>query len=348
MIDFQWPWLALLLLLPLLARHLWPRLATKDDTQIEEGLRTTLLHPSLARLQQSFQVNRPKTAIAGRLHGLLLSLLWIFLTLSVMQPRWLEPHTELKSQGYDLMLAVDTSRSMTALDFSKNDRPISRMSVVKGVMGNFVENRQGDRIGLVVFGNQAFILSPLTLDLNATGRLLQEITPGMAGDATAMGDAIGLGVKKLRERPQGSRVLILVTDGENTAGTIPPIEAAKLASREGVRIYAIGVGSNQSDVMIRGTDGQYRVEGDVGLEEKTLRTIAEHTGGAYFRATNTHALEEIYTRINALEKTETEQLTILIPHPLYRWPLALALLCLLTLGLFPEGRKRVPRGMTNA
>jgi len=245
------------------------------------------------------------------------------------------------------MLSIDTSRSMTALDFSSDGRPVSRMAVVKGVMGKFIENRPGDRVGLVIFGNQAFVQAPLTLDLRAARQILDEIEPGMAGNATAMGDAIGLSVKKLRERPEGSRVLLLVTDGENTAGLIPPGNAASLAKREGIRIYAIGVGSNQKEVMIRGNDGQYRSESDIGLNEATLRNIAETTGGAYFRATNTSALVEISERINALEKTEADSHTVLIPHPLYRWPLAVALLMLLLLGLFPEGRVRMP-GSTNS
>lgn len=199
-------------------------------------------------------------------------------------------------------------------------------------------------MGLVIFGSQAFVQSPLTLDLGAVEQILETVEPGMAGNATAMGDAIGVSVKKLRERPKGSRVLLLVTDGENTAGLIPPLDAAALAMREGVRIYAIGVGSNAEEVMIKASDGQYRMESDIGLDEATLKRITQLTGGAYFRATNTRALEEISEQIDALEKTEAESRTVLIPSPLYRWPLSLALLALLVLGLFPEGRMRLPAG----
>ncbi|MEJ1421851.1 MAG: VWA domain-containing protein, partial [Candidatus Sedimenticola sp. (ex Thyasira tokunagai)] len=278
---------------------------------------------------------------------LLLTLLWCTLTLALMRPQWLQPHSEMRSEGYDLMLAVDSSRSMTALDFSRKDQPVSRMAVVKGVMTQFIQNRGGDRVGLIIFGNQAFVQSPLTFDLNAVAGILDTVSPGMAGDATAMGDAIGLSVKKLRERPEGSRVLLLVTDGENTAGLIPPLEAAQLAAREGVRIYTIGVGSNKSSVMIRGTDGRYREEAEIGMDEKTLKKIAEQTGGAYFRATTTDALEKIYHHSYPLEKSEAETRTILIPTPLYRWPLAGALLTLLLLGLFPEGRMRLPKAINN-
>jgi len=342
MFEFLWPYMVLLLPLPLLVRLFWPRFVRPGQEIPSEGQRTTLLHPALTRLETSFKTHRPRTAIAGKLQALLLALLWTALTLTAMRPQLLEPHTEIKSEGYDLMLSIDTSRSMTALDFSSEGRPVSRMAVVKGVMGKFIENRPGDRVGLVIFGNQAFVQSPLTLDLRAARQILDQIEPGMAGNATAMGDAIGLSVKKLRERPEGSRVLLLVTDGENTAGLIPPMDAARLARREGIRIYAIGVGSNQKEVMIRSSDGQYRSESDIGLNEEALQHIAESTGGAYFRATNTSALEEISERINALEKTEADSHTVLIPYPLYRWPLAAALLMLLLLGLFPEGRIRLP------
>jgi Ca-activated chloride channel family protein len=348
MFEFHWPWMVLLLALPLLARLFWPRFVEPGEEEPLEGEQTTLLHPAVQRIQQSFNGSHPRSPISGKLHALLLGLFWLTLTLAAMRPQWLEPHTELRTEGYDLMLAVDTSRSMTALDFSRDNRPISRMAVVKGVMDRFIANRKGDRVGLVIFGNQAFVQSPLTLDRSAVRRILADIVPGMAGDATAMGDAIGLSVKKLRERPEGSRVLLLVTDGESTSGLIPPDQAARLSAIEGVRLYAIGVGSNKEDVAIRGSDGQYRVESDIGMDEKTLTMIARMTGGSYFRATNTSALEEIYQQIDAMEKTEAESRTTMIPHPLYRWPLGLALLLLLMLGLFPEGRIRIPGVRGNA
>jgi len=342
--EFDWPWAALLLLIPLLVRSLWPRLIHRGEEQPVEGQQTTLLHPAIRYLELSFNAKRPRNPIAGKLHALLLALFWLFLTLAMMRPQWLEPHTELRSEGYDLMLAVDTSRSMTALDFKSEGRPVSRMAVIKTVLDRFIEKREGDRVGLIIFGNQSFVQSPLTLDRTAVRHILADIEPGMAGDATAMGDAIALAVKKLRERPEGSRVLLLITDGESTSGLIPPIPAAALANREGIRIYSIGVGSHEEEIAIRGPDGQYKMEKDVGMDEKTLTLVARGTGGDYFRATDTNALEEIYRKIDTLEKTQAEGRTTLIPHPLYRWPLGLALLCLLLLGLFPEGRMRIPGG----
>jgi len=341
--SFHWPWLAILLPVPLLVRLLWRRKGPSQES-VGEDMRTTLLHPSMIHLQEAFATKRPGKPVATAVYSALLGLLWALLVLALMRPQWLEPHTEVETAGYDLMLAVDTSRSMTALDFTVNDKPVSRMAVVKGVIDKFIQSRTGDRIGLTIFGTQAFVLSPLTLDGEAVRRILDGVLPGMAGDATAIGDGIGLSVKKLRDRPKGSRVLILVTDGENTSGVIPPIEAARLAAREGIRIYTIGVGSNKKELQILGHDGRYHMETDIGLDEDTLRKIAETTGGAYFRATNTRALEEIYQQIDKLEKTEAESRTVMIPSPLFRWPLGAALLVLVLIGLFPERRVALGTG----
>jgi Ca-activated chloride channel family protein len=299
----------------------------------------------LNHLQSAFETRKPRRPLSAHIHSWLHYLLWVALVAALMRPQWLEPHTEHRSAGYDLMLAVDTSRSMTALDFTLDKQQVSRMQVVKGVVSRFIQEREGDRVGLVIFGSRAYVLSPLTFDLDAVNKLLKELVPAIAGPATAMGDAMGLGVKKLRERPEGSRVLILVTDGKNEGGIIPPLKAAQLAKQEGIKIYTIGVGSDEKQVRI--LDAQMRnyvwAEG-LAFDEATLQEIARITGGAYFRATDTEALEKIYQRIGELEKTEAESRTLYIPRPLYPWPLAFALLCLLMLGLYPEGRARRLRG----
>ncbi|MCU7827690.1 MAG: VWA domain-containing protein [Candidatus Thiodiazotropha sp. (ex Myrtea sp. 'scaly one' KF741663)] len=344
MFEFHWPWMALLLILPLLVRFYWLRPPSEHHTSVE-GVQTTLLHPSLSHLGEAFETRSPRQPFSKHLHTWLLYLLWLALVLGLMRPQWLEPHTENRTAGYDLMLAVDTSRSMTALDFTLDDKQVSRMQVVKGVVSKFVQARRGDRVGLVIFGSRAYVLSPLTFDLNAVDKLLSELVPAIAGPATAMGDAMGLGVKKLRERPEGSRVLILVTDGKNEGGIIPPLKAAQLASREGIKIYTIGVGSNEKRVKILDPEMRnYVLAEGLSFDEETLKEIAKITGGAYFRGTDTEALEKIYQRIDELEKTEAESRTVFIPRPLYHWPLALALLCLLALGLYPEGRQRQLKG----
>ena len=337
MLSFEWPWMALLLIVPV-TMWLANRSRAYASTDTRER-KITLLHPEPHNLQAAFSTHRPATTIGTRLYYLLLGLMWVGLTLAMMRPQWLEPHTEERTEGYDLMLAVDTSHSMEALDFTVGGNEVSRMQVLKGVMGRFIEGRHDDRVGLIIFGSRAFVLSPLTLDRQAVRHLLDDLVARIAGDGTAMGDAIALGVKKLRERPPGSRVLVLIADGENTAGTIPPLVAAQLAANEGIRIYTIGVGSDRKEVPII-ENGRRITRDDLGFDEAVMRRIAETTGGAYFRGTDTSALESIYRRIDELEKSEAESRTVMIPHPLFRWPLGVALAALLALGMFPGARAR--------
>lgn len=345
--EFHWPWFGLLLPLPLLLPLIWrERPDTMEETALE-GERITLLHPHLQMLRDAYQTRRPRRQLTTWLYKLLLLLLWVGLVLALMRPQWLMPHTEVSSPGYDLMLAVDASHSMEALDFTVEGRQVSRMQVVKGVMGRFIDSRAGDRIGLTLFGSNAYVLSPLTIDRHAVQQLLEDVVPSIAGGWTALGDAIALGVKKLRERPPGSRVIILIADGDNTSGIFEPVEAARLARTFGVRIYVIGVGSKKELIPIP-EEGKINYRDDLTMDEDTLKQIADITGGAYFRATDTRALEEISRRIGELEKTETEARTAYLPEPLYRWPLGLSLLALLGLGLMPEGRRRFARGPAGA
>ncbi|HBG94124.1 MAG TPA: VWA domain-containing protein [Chromatiaceae bacterium] len=347
MFEFAWPWFSLLLPLPLILPLLWRPPAGLAQEQPLEGQRITLIHPHIEQLRTAYQARGPRRQLVGWLHRLLLLLLWIGLIVALMRPQGLVPHTEVSSPGYDLMLAVDASHSMDALDFSVEGREVNRMQVVKGVMGRFIDERAGDRIGLTLFGSNAYVLSPLTIDRNAVHQLLEGVEPGIAGGSTALGDAIALGAKKLRDRPKGSRVMILIADGDNTAGNFQPLEAAALARRADVRIYVIGVGSKRASIPIR-HQGKIEYWDDLTMNEDILKRIAEITGGAYFRATDTSALEEISRRIGELEKTETETRTTYLHQPLYRWPLGVAMFALLALGLFPEGRRRVIRGAANA
>lgn len=346
MFEFHWPWVAILLPLPLLLPYLWPRPKGHEEEQLE-GQRQTLLHPRLDALQSAYQSRRLRRQFGGWIYKSLLGLLWIALVLALMRPQWLTPYTEVSTPGYDLMLAVDASHSMDALDFTVGGREVTRMQVVKGVMGRFIDSREGDRIGLIIFGSQAFVLSPLSLDRHAVRQLLDGVVSSIAGQGTALGDAIALGVKKLRERPPQSRILVLIADGDSTHGSFAPVEAARLARMAGVRIYVIGVGSKQAQIPIF-EEGRVKYRDDLTMNEDVLQEIAKTTGGAYFRATDTRALEEISERVGQLEKTEAQARTAFLPEPLFRWPLGLALLALLGLGLFPEGRKRFVRGIAGA
>jgi Ca-activated chloride channel family protein len=346
MFEFHWPWAALLLPVPFLIPFLWPEKREGQAHQLE-GERITLLHPHLEELQAAYQARRPRRQLTGWLYRILLYLLWAALVVALMRPQWLTPHTEVSTPGYDLMLAIDTSHSMEALDFSAEGRQVTRMAVIKGVMGRFLDARKGDRVGLIIFGSQAFVLSPLSIDRTAAHQLLDAVVPGIAGEGTAMGDAIALGAKRLRERPKGSRVMILITDGDNTNGSFAPLEAAALTRAWGIRIYTIGVGSKEKSIPIL-EDGVIKYRDDLGMDDSVLKRVADITGGAYFRATDTRALEEISARINQLEKTEAQARTVFLPHPLFRIPLSLAVLALLGLGLFPEGRRRFAKRLASA
>jgi Ca-activated chloride channel family protein len=346
MFEFHWPWAALLLPVPFLIPFLWPEKQEGQEHQLE-GERITLLHPRLEDLEAAYQARRPRRQLTGWLYRILLYLLWAALVVALMRPQWLTPHTEVSTPGYDLMMAIDTSHSMEALDFSTGGRQVSRMAVIKGVMGRFLDARKGDRVGLIIFGSQAFVLSPLSIDRQAAHQLLDAVVPGIAGEGTAMGDAIALGAKRLRERPKGSRVMILITDGDNTNGSFAPFEAAALARAWGIRIYTIGVGSTEKSIPIL-EDGVVKYRDDLGMDDSVLKRVADITGGAYFRATDTRALEEISSRINQLEKTEAQARTVFLPHPLFRIPLSVAVLALLGLGLFPEGRRRFAKRLASA
>ncbi|MDY6991677.1 MAG: VWA domain-containing protein [Pseudomonadota bacterium] len=315
MFTVQWPWVALLLPLPGLIWRFWPP-ATLTT------LRTPQLRlPATQRVQQAFS----RFLVRGptryhRWRWLLLWLSWLGLIAALMSPQWLEKHIEVTQSGYDLMLAVDLSGSMETPDFfTPKGETVDRLTAVKQVLGPFIQRRLGDRIGLILFADQAYLQAPLTLDTEAVNTLLQKAMIGMAGRETAIGDAIGLAVKKLRQRPKSSRVLILLTDGDNNAGILEPLKAAQLAKQYDIRIYTIGVGSQ--GMMVR-----------YSLNEEVLKKIAQLTDGAYFPATDLKALGRVYAHIdNALQKTEAESRLYFQRTPLYRYPLVISLLALLLL-----------------
>jgi Ca-activated chloride channel family protein len=223
------------------------------------------------------------------------------------------------------MLAVDLSRSMQERDFELAGQRVDRLSATKAVAREFIERRAGDRLGLVLFGEQAYLQTPLTFDHETLGQLLDEAAIGLAGQATAIGDAIGLAVKRLREQPAASRVLILITDGANTAGEVDPRQAAELAAREGLTIYTIGIGADS--VLVRDIFGTRRVNPSRDLDEDMLDAIAETTGGRYFRARDTEELRQIYALLDELEPLEREGQRFRPRHALFDWPLAFGLLC---------------------
>ena len=204
---------------------------------------------------------------------------------------------------------------------------VDRLTVVKAVVAEFIAQRQGDRVGLILFGTNAYLQAPLTFDLTSVNRLLQEAPVGIAGGKTAIGDAIGLAVKRLRQRPESQRVLILLTDGANNVGEVTPTKAAELAAESNVRIYSIGVGATEMQMPgIFGSFGARVVNPSADLDEPTLRSIADITGGAYYRAQNTDELAGVYDTINELEEIEQDPQVYRPVASLAHWPLLTALL----------------------
>ena len=213
---------------------------------------------------------------------------------------------------------------MSTKDFTLNGDAITRLAAIKSIAGDFIQRRVGDRIGLILFGLNAYVQAPLTFDRKTVDTLLQESAIGLAGQQTAIGDAIGLAIKELRRYPHGNKVLILLTDGANDAGEVDPLQAAKLAAKEGMTIYTIGVGADS--MLVQSIFGMQRVNPSQDLDENTLRAIARTTGGRYFRARDTKELNQIYAVIDQLQPIDREHQTFRPQHSLFYWPLAVALL----------------------
>lgn len=336
MFHFYWPWYALLLPLPFLIRWLFPSKGKGNNNSPE------ILFPQLRRVKEAFSGCKIFEKRSDWPSLSLLSLTWLFLVIALMQPENVDKFRQVKNKGYDLMLAVDISASMQAVDFSTAFKTLSRLDATKDVVSKFVMGRQGDRVGLVTFGENAYLHVPLTLDTLSVSKMLNDTVSGMAGNATAIGDAIGLSIKILRERPEGSRVLVLLTDGEDNASSIPPLEAAKLAKQYGIRIYTVGVGKN-GPVPFPNQFGGYGMA-NVPIDEELLKEIASLTGGQYFLATDQKMLESIYSKINRLEKTESNETEFLIREPLYYYPLGVALALLLILSLYQLLYRRIAGG----
>jgi Ca-activated chloride channel family protein len=299
-IEFLWPYAALLALLPLLIRK----------KVIEDDQRTDTVAPNISAYSKAHALYGFCTQSAQREHKrkkVFLYLLWLLMTLGMMRPQYFGTAIELPLEGRDLMLAIDISPSMKEVDMPLNGRRAMRIDVVKSVVGDFAERRQGDRIGLILFGSQPYVQSPLSFDTETVNTLLQEAFLGMAGQATAIGDAIALAVKRLRERPEQSRVLILLTDGANTAGEIPPEKAAQLAASFGIKIYTVGIGADE--MLQRSFFGTRTINPSADLDEEMLSTIAATTDGKYFRARNEEELGEIYNEIEKLEPIESSKRT---------------------------------------
>ena len=255
-------------------------------------------------------------------------LLWLLLLLAAARPQWLGEPLPIAASGRDLLVAVDVSGSMDFPDMQWQGEDVSRLALVQHLLGDFLEQRDGDRVGLILFGSQAYLQAPLTFDRRTVRVWLDEARIGIAGKNTAIGDAIGLALKRLRQRPAQSRVLILVTDGANNGGEIAPLTAARLAAEEGVKIYPIGIGADPEQ---SGSLGFLGVNPSLDLDEPALKEIAEATGGRYFRARDGAELEAIRQTLDQLEPVNQQPTQARPAQALYSWPLAAALLMSLLL-----------------
>ena len=332
MIELAWPWVFVFLPLPLLTYWLY-----KPAHREEAALRVPF-YQRLTSLSQTSAVHSPSLVGRRTLPFMLSLVIWLCLVLAGSKPQWVGDTVQLPISGRDLMLAVDISGSMQQTDLELDGQYVTRLAVVKNVLEEFIQRRKGDRIGLLLFGTQAFLQAPLTFDRQTVGTLLDEAQIGFAGEQTAIGDAIGLAVKRLRQRPDSSRLVILLTDGSNTAGEITPLKATELAQQEHIKIHTIGVGA--SEMIKPGFFGSRKVNPSADLDEATLSKIAEQTGGQYFRAHDTQELERIYALLDQLEPVTQEDETFNPKRSLYMWPLSLALLLSLLLFFVKVGFKK--------
>ncbi|MGA1839845.1 MAG: vWA domain-containing protein [bacterium] len=266
-----------------------------------------------------------------------------FIILAIARPQAGNKQTEYLSEGIDIILCIDTSGSMQALDFSMGGKRIERLTVVKEVVKKFIRERTSDRIGMIVFGQEAFTQCPLTLDYGVLLSFLDRVKIGMAGEATAIGDAVALGVKRLKALEKAkSRVMILLTDGRNNTGRIDPVTAAAIAKEFDVKIYTIGAGTEgEAPFLIEHPIfGKQYVYQKVDLDEDSLREVARITDGYYFRAKDTSALEKVYEQINTLEKTEVKVKEYMEYEELFWWFLIPALALLLIEVILSQTRFR--------
>lgn len=327
-VQFAWPWLLLLPLPWLLWRVCRSRAATDRP-----ALRLPGAEGFFAALAAAGQGRRRFPWLWGGV--------WVMLCVAAARPQTLEDVPPVARAGRELMLAVDISGSMEEQDMVYVGTAVTRLTAVQAVLDDFIARRRGDHLGLVVFGSQAFVVTPLTFDHTSLRQQVQQLSVGMAGDMTAIGDAIALAVKRLRERPGDTRVLVLLTDGDNTAGELAPAQAAELAATEGVRIHTVYFGGDGRIQL-----GQWGFSlpgfGDSARHQDALRAIAEHTGGEAYRASDAAELADIYARIDRLEAVQQPGQAARLPNEHYPLPLALAaLLAVLALGL-PWPLRRLP------
>ena len=357
MLKLEWLWVLSLLPLPLLYRFLLPRAKSSE----EAVLRVPFVQDFSELTASGIRASRSKWVLWFA------ALAWVCLVFAAARPQWMGDPIELPVSGRDIMMAVDLSGSMEMEDFVlAGSKRVDRLTATKAVAGDFIERRVGDRIGLILFGRQAYVQTPLTFDRETVKTLLYESAIGLAGKETAIGDAVGLAVKRFRDMEHDSAatspdkdpehamdsandsvsdantekqksILILLTDGANTAGEVEPVKAAELAAQAGLKIYTIGIGADE--LIVPSLFGARRIDPSADLDEGTLRAIAEKTGGRYFRARDTRELEKIYHLLDELEPIARETKSFRPRTALFAWPLSAALLLGLTILIVQSTRR---------
>jgi Ca-activated chloride channel family protein len=311
MIEFTWPWALAFLPLPFIVYWLLPA-ANRQEAA---------LYVPFFGVAAGYSGEHRRNH-KSRLRHALMILVWLALVLACTRPQYVGDPIDLPATGRDLFLLVDISGSMGTEDMAVGGNRTTRLRVVKAVVGDFVERRQGDRLGLILFGTRPYVQTPLTFDRNTVRTLLDETPLNIAGGKTAIGDAIGLGIKRLKDRPSAARILILLTDGRNNVGEVAPLQAARIAAHENVKIYTIGFGSDQME--IPGLLFNRTINPSAELDEATLTEIARLTGGVYQRARDASELASVYRELDRLEPIEQDREIYRPTRALFVWPLGLA------------------------
>lgn len=319
MLEFSWWWAFFALPLPLIVRYLSPK---ASQTPLA-SLKVPSLRPGETAAETSVSSKKLPVIVS--------TLIWLLLVTAAARPQWLGEPIAIPNEGREMMLAVDLSGSMKIDDMQLNGRQVNRLTMTKSVVYDFIQRRVGDRLGLILFADTAYVQAPLTYDRDTVATLLSEAVIGLVGEQTAIGDAIGLAVKRFDERDDSNNVLILLTDGQNTAGNITPEQAKELAINKGIKVYTIGVGADK--MLIQSFFGSRQVNPSQELDEDMLTDIATSTGGQYFRARNAQELDAIYQQLDQLEPIEGETRKMRPLSALFYVPLAIAL-CLSILWAF--------------
>ena len=315
MIKVTYPWLFLCFFVPFLFYMLLPRIKSNNS-----ALAVPFFKSLVSKFSNSSLSNNNDLSV----FKYLLVLIWLLIVISSMGVKWLGDPLQVPQEGRNIMIAIDLSGSMQTPDMSVNGTYYKRIDIVKEVAKKFVEERVGDKIGLILFGSKAYLQTPLTFDRVTVDAMLTDATIGLAGEQTAMGDGIALADKQFLTTPGSSKALILLTDGGNNAGVFDPLEAAKIAKREDIKIYTIGIGAKQLEIQTMG--GPKIINPSDDLDINALKEISKLTGGKFFRAEDGNQLQDIYSNLNQLELTKSNPTTLRPITEFYPWTLGFALI----------------------